>query len=68
MLPLANDLDLEPDAYAFTACVSEPGFIEDLGYEGNYILGSVQWDTLMDFTCEMTGWTPAEYGDIYRSR
>lgn len=68
MLPLANDLDLEPLAYAFTACVSEPGFIQDLGYEGNYILGSVQWDTLMDFKCEMTGWTPAEYGDIYRSR
>jgi len=46
MLPLANEMNLEPLAYAFTACVSEPGFIQDMGYIGNYILGSVQWDTL----------------------
>eukprot|EP00638_Chattonella_subsalsa_P011627 CAMPEP_0117787308 /NCGR_PEP_ID=MMETSP0948-20121206/6315_1 /TAXON_ID=44440 /ORGANISM="Chattonella subsalsa, Strain CCMP2191" /LENGTH=865 /DNA_ID=CAMNT_0005616407 /DNA_START=302 /DNA_END=2900 /DNA_ORIENTATION=+ len=68
MVNITKAMGFEPDSMVFTVCVDNPDYTSDLGMDGRYVLGTVQWEESMAHEGTVTGWTAKDFANIYRER
>jgi branched-chain amino acid transport system substrate-binding protein len=60
----ARELGFSPDAFLITVGPSNPTFVEEMGDDSNYIWGSSQWESSMEWEDEWIG-SAGDYAERY---
>lgn len=53
---------------AFTICVTSPGFIQEMGTAGRFVLGITPWMPTFPTRSDLTGWSSSDFSAIYKER
>ncbi len=63
----AKALDFNPGATVMTVGPTDPGLIEEIGADADYLIGPTQWDPSMDYSGDSFG-SASGYAERYRER
>ncbi len=63
----AKELDINPDMLAIAVAPCDPAFVEELGADANYILGTAQWVSALPYHGPVFG-SAQDYARIFREK